>query len=315
MARKAESRRARRPGQVPGALRHAAQLARIRADQSRRSGDPAGIARVRALVDPRRRDDFGNAAAARVTRRTRRNSCCGTRSTSSRTARCRAASTGAAPTRCRRTTAPASSCSSIDSVYRYTGDVQLLRELWPATTKAVAYMDKLRRVGAHGSEPAGRSQGVLRPDAGVDQSRRLLGEADAFVLGRFLGARRLRVGDPDRARARPEDGDARVHRIARSVPPRHVRLARRQRCRHTRSTICRARRSSATSTPPRLRSRCRRSASSRCCRRKRWSRRSSATARTSPRAAPTRAGMLTRRTSGATSARSSACAGATARWS
>ncbi|HKU17636.1 MAG TPA: discoidin domain-containing protein [Steroidobacteraceae bacterium] len=32
----------------------------------------------------------------------------------------------------------------IDSVYRYTGDAELLRELWPATEKAVAYMDKLR---------------------------------------------------------------------------------------------------------------------------------------------------------------------------
>ncbi|HJY37609.1 MAG TPA: discoidin domain-containing protein [Steroidobacteraceae bacterium] len=32
----------------------------------------------------------------------------------------------------------------IDSVYRYTGDEQLLRQLWPATTKAVAYMERLR---------------------------------------------------------------------------------------------------------------------------------------------------------------------------
>jgi F5/8 type C domain len=32
----------------------------------------------------------------------------------------------------------------IDNVYRYTGDTELLRELWPATAKAVAYMDKLR---------------------------------------------------------------------------------------------------------------------------------------------------------------------------
>jgi len=32
----------------------------------------------------------------------------------------------------------------IDSVYRYTGDEQMLRQLWPATAKAVAYMDKLR---------------------------------------------------------------------------------------------------------------------------------------------------------------------------
>src|SRR6185436_3618761 len=32
----------------------------------------------------------------------------------------------------------------IDSVYRYTGDTELLRELWPATAKAVAYMEKLR---------------------------------------------------------------------------------------------------------------------------------------------------------------------------
>ena len=32
----------------------------------------------------------------------------------------------------------------IDSVYRFTDDKALLRELWPATAKAVAYMDKLR---------------------------------------------------------------------------------------------------------------------------------------------------------------------------
>lgn len=32
----------------------------------------------------------------------------------------------------------------IDSVYRYTGDEELLRQLWPATAKAIAYMDKLR---------------------------------------------------------------------------------------------------------------------------------------------------------------------------
>ncbi|HEY7639058.1 MAG TPA: discoidin domain-containing protein [Steroidobacteraceae bacterium] len=32
----------------------------------------------------------------------------------------------------------------IDSVYRYTGDEQMLRQLWPAVAKAVAYMDKLR---------------------------------------------------------------------------------------------------------------------------------------------------------------------------
>lgn len=32
----------------------------------------------------------------------------------------------------------------IDSVHRYTGDMELLRELWPAAVKAVAYMDKLR---------------------------------------------------------------------------------------------------------------------------------------------------------------------------
>ena len=32
----------------------------------------------------------------------------------------------------------------IDSVYRYTGDEQVLRQLWPATTKAVAYMERLR---------------------------------------------------------------------------------------------------------------------------------------------------------------------------
>ncbi|HJY41163.1 MAG TPA: hypothetical protein VJ303_08005, partial [Steroidobacteraceae bacterium] len=32
----------------------------------------------------------------------------------------------------------------IDSVYRYTGDEQVLRQLWPATTEAVAYMERLR---------------------------------------------------------------------------------------------------------------------------------------------------------------------------
>ena len=48
---------------------------------------------------------------------------------------------------------------------------------------------------------------------------------------------------------------------------------------------------------------------------RRWSPRSSGTGRISRRAAPTRAGMPTRPTSGATWARSSACAGATAAWS
>ena len=63
---------------------------------------------------------------------------------SSQTARCRVASIGAAQIPCRRTTAPANSCSSSTACIATRGDMELLRELWPAAVKAVAYMDKLR---------------------------------------------------------------------------------------------------------------------------------------------------------------------------
>ena len=81
-------------------------------DHARRPGAAAGNALVRALVDPRRHDDRGSAAATRPRATSRPTTCAGTRRISSPTARCPAASTRAAPIPCPRTTARASSSSS-----------------------------------------------------------------------------------------------------------------------------------------------------------------------------------------------------------
>src|SRR3546814_6277967 len=60
--------------------------------------------------------------------------------------------------------------------------------------------------------------GVLRVDAGVDQPRGLFGQADAFVLGRFLGAARLQGRGGSRESARQGRRSAAHGRVARPVP-------------------------------------------------------------------------------------------------
>ena len=113
---------AARAGAGPGAGGHPAHRAGAHADQPRRPAPAAGHALLRARVDPRRRDDLGRPAATRPAPTSPRNSCAGTRRTSSPAARCRAAWTIAAATRCRRTTATASSSTRSPSCIATRGD-------------------------------------------------------------------------------------------------------------------------------------------------------------------------------------------------
>ena len=78
---------------------------------------------------------------------------------------------------------------SIAEYGRYTGDSTFAELMWPHVQGAYTYMEQLR-ASERTEEPCAQS-GVLRDDAGLDQPRRLFGQADAFVLGQFLGPARL----------------------------------------------------------------------------------------------------------------------------
>ena len=105
----------------------AAHRDRAHPRQPRRAGAPARTAPLHALVDPRRRDDVGGAAADGLRRRGARLPRAGTRRTSAPTATCRAPSIATGPTGCPSTTATASSPSRVAEYFRFTGDRALRR--------------------------------------------------------------------------------------------------------------------------------------------------------------------------------------------
>ncbi len=90
----------------------------------------------------------------------------------------------------------------VEEIYRYTHDRALLEAMWPHVEAAIQVRRDAAPVRAHGREPRAGETRLLRPHAGVDQSRRLFREADALVLGRFLDAERLRGRGVDRDDAR-----------------------------------------------------------------------------------------------------------------
>jgi glycogen debranching enzyme len=102
-------------------------------------------------------------------------------------------------------------------VYRYTRDRALLESMWPHVQGAVKYMDELRASERTEDKPR-EEPGLLRPDACVDQPRRLFGQADAFVLGRLLGAARLQGRRRDRAVVGARRRRQALRRLARPVP-------------------------------------------------------------------------------------------------
>ena len=127
---------------------------------SRRPRAAPGHARVRALVDSRRRDDVGERCCGSVTpmRRAEYFDWYAPHQFAERQG-ARAASMRAAPIRCPRTTAPASSYFSPIEIYRYTGDRAALECAWPHVDAAVRYMDSLRaseRVAATATTRAAR---------------------------------------------------------------------------------------------------------------------------------------------------------------
>ena len=118
---------------------------RLRARQSRRAVDPARLARLRALVDPRRRADVVGAPQARPLRGSPRLPPRVSPRSSSRTGGSRAASTPAAPIPCRSTTATVSSSSSRPSTSASRGTRRRCDALWPRIARTVAAIDALRR--------------------------------------------------------------------------------------------------------------------------------------------------------------------------
>ncbi len=115
---------------------------------------------------------------------------------------------------------------AIAQLYRYGGDRAELEKNWPHIANAVAYMDTLRCERTHAREPDAGAPRKLWLDARIDQPRRLFGQADALVLGRFLGDDRLQGRGRDGAGA----GQVRcrhAHRTrARRVRARPVRVNR-----------------------------------------------------------------------------------------
>ena len=112
LAREARARLLRPAGGRPADRAHGAREPRLDPGQPRRAGDPAGLALLRALVDPRRRADVVRRSCASATRTRCASSCSGSRRTQFES--------GAVPVlrrpprrrpRARRTTATAS-CSS-----------------------------------------------------------------------------------------------------------------------------------------------------------------------------------------------------------
>ena len=307
-------RRARRGA---AARRHAAHGARAHPDHPRRPDPAPGHALVRALVDPRRRDDVRVRCCGSATPTPRATICAGSRRTSSRTARCRAASTRAAPIRCPRTTATASSSSSSPRSIATPAIARCSSRCGRTSTPRCATWTTLRAVRAHRrriAAPSARAFYGLLP-ASIshegysakpmhsywDDFWALTGYEDAVdiadALGRRDDARRARA-----ARATSSARDLYASIAARDAP-------------RTASTTCPARPSSATSTRPRRRSRSRPPASSaKLPAGSAARRRSSATGASSSTAATAaRRGTTTRRTSCAPSARSCGSAGASAR--
>ncbi len=171
-------------------------------------------------------------------------------------------------------------------------------------------------IRAHRRQSDPGHPGLLRAAAGVDQSRRLLGQAHALVLGRLLGAEGVHTAPspPPRrwATRTPRAGCRRSARSSAAISPRRFAMP----SPPTESTTSRARRSSATSIPPRPPSRSRPPASCTGCR-PTWSARrmsgTGASSWTGGTGAPR--GRTTRPTRSGRSARSSAWAGATGRTS
>ena len=140
-------------------------------------------------------------------------------------------------------------------LWRYSRDEKTARALWPHVAAAMAYMESLRAKRTQRREPGGRAQRLFRPDAAFDQPRRLFRQGGVFLLGRFLGLRR--VSKRRRARHGPGARRRRIApgRAARRVSRRPARLRSRPAPPASASTCCPGPRTAATSIRPRARSR------------------------------------------------------------
>ena len=185
----------------------AALDARLHPDQPRRPGAAARLAHLRALLDPRRRDESAALLQMGITQEVRdflrwyagyqapdgKIPCCVDRRGADWTPE--HDSNGAF-------------IYAIAEYYRYTHDVGFVHELWPNVVRAVDCLAALRAQRMTARVPRARAGGVLRSPARVDQPRGLLGASGALVLGRLLRAARAQgrghagavvVGDDEHA--------------------------------------------------------------------------------------------------------------------
>ena len=167
-----------------------ARPAGLHPHQPGRRRDPAGLALVPALLDPGRRADRLGAAAARA------------RGGGPRVHRVVRAlpvpeRQGAVLRGCARG-GPGARARQRGRVHLPGGGVLPLHRRPRADRAPVAARARRRGLSGlaaasapHAGVPGRRPPGVLRPAAAVDQPRRLLGQADALLLGRSHGATRL----------------------------------------------------------------------------------------------------------------------------
>ena len=250
-----------RPAAAQASARHAAHRRSAHIlDQPRRPRDPARLARLRALVDPRRRADLGGAAAARPRATSRASSSTGSRRTS--------IADGKVPC-CvdRRGADPVPEHDShgefiylVAEYYRYTGDDRAASRPHVAARRGGRRLPRLAAPrAADGPEyDAPERRAFLRAAAAVDQPRGLLGQADALVLGRLLRAARP-AGRRVPGRVARLGHEARTTRSGDRATSSRATSPRRSapRCASTRIDYVPGCADSATSTPPRRRSRCR----------------------------------------------------------
>ena len=189
-------------GAEPACVRDAAHRHRAHPGQPRRPGAPARAAALHALLDPRRRDHGGGAAAHGLRRRGARLRALVRDATRPPTATCRAPWTATAPTGCRaRQPRPARLHA------RRVLPLHRRPRLPRGAVARRAARRRLPRVAAarHAARPefsTRRAARVLRPPAGVGEPRGLSRAAGARLLGRLLGAARHRRRRGARARAR-----------------------------------------------------------------------------------------------------------------
>ena len=214
--------RIRLPATARGLRRRAAHGDRARPGVPRRPGAPARAAALHALVDPRRRHHGRGPAADGLRARGARLPALVRAAPGAPTATCRAPSTATGPDWLPEHDSHGQLAFTVAEYFRFTGDRDLARELWPAVRARDRLPGGAARAALHARVPHAGEARLLRDPAGVGQPRGLPRPPRARLLGRLLGAARHRRRAP---RWRDALGDdAQAARLAALRDALHERL-------------------------------------------------------------------------------------------